>query len=640
MPREWEGIRSHRQRSCCLVAVMLALSVTSLAGRAPAAAAQDVSLRFAENAPLALGPKPATIVVVNESDTAWDAELQLALFGQDGSASSAFTIKLPKQAVPSGGSKAFVIERDTMAEVADATGALVLIGTSEGRTVRATRAVTASAKAHAEPAVKKLTIVSKKRHPFARGSRVAGAYLPLKEGATCPEGTEPPESASITVSDGSTTKPLKYTCEAGTNGGIFFDASEIKKPATYSGTMKVGDTDIELTVRQTSTVSWAIATLLVGILVALLRYTWSANIHPVRRARLRLSKMSGEATTAQGRFERMAAGAAYRRYQFMEGVQRRIVELQTELDEARPAFLKRWYMAFAPSEKDLQDQVLEKVGRKMASLDATIRAWPGLADDLAELRARLDSITGKGLDHLARSLVDRGRVLLHPTDAGELSVEADAAATLVAEVPATSDALALLPAAHELDQRLKEVEPDGGEPADEAVWSRARQLHRQAMAELREAKDANDVIRAGVDELLQTARRLALQLEPRQEGEGQGSADPTVVKGSGSWVNAVALLKRISRPIQSVLRGGPAVGLVWFLLAVGVAVWSGLSSLYIDRPWGTARDYLAMLVWAFGVTTVVPTVLTSLEELAAGPAPLKASPKPSAQEEDVTAGRG
>ena len=54
-------------------------------------------------------------------------------------------------------------------------------------------------------------------------------------------------------------------------------------------------------------------------------------------------------------------------------------------------------------------------------------------------------------------------------------------------------------------------------------------------------------------------------------------------------------------------------------------VWTGLAALYIDKAWGTWGDFVTMLVWAIRRTTVVPILLTSLEEFASGPLPLDRS---------------
>jgi len=212
--------------------------------------------------------------------------------------------------------------------------------------------------------------------------------------------------------------------------------------------------------------------------------------------------------------------------------------------------------------------------------------------------------------------------LLHPSAKTEQALDDRAAAALVAEVPATIDALGLPFVLNEIETRLAEVKPSPNREADFAVWSRANQLYRQARVELAQATSASEVEAAGLADVVQTARRLVLQLAPAPSTLEEQAFEPNA-PGMGSVISMLQSVKSAGRRLASSVSSSRAVSLLWVLLAFAIAVWSGLTSLYLDKAWGTARDDFAMFVWAVGICTVVPVLLSSLEDLGSGPIPLK-----------------
>lgn len=340
--------------------------------------------------------------------------------------------------------------------------------------------------------------------------------------------------------------------------------------------------------------------------------------------------ISRDAVCAQNTFEKDAASTTYHGYRFLDGALRRIVEIQDELDTARPSWLRHWYLAFVSTAKDEQDVVIENASKKMAALDETIRAWAKLPADLAILRLQVDAIrpsenatSSVDLAQIAPKLVARAEHLLAPTGSPDHPLDPDEAAHLVAEVPQTTTALALIRVAVQIGIRLSEVEPNPVDDADYNIWIRARQVYRQARAELVGAESAEEVANARIDELLQTARRLGLQLIPAESVWEPQSFVGVISEAFGPSVGAVPAFRRLGAVVKAGVRRGRVLSIVWVLLAFAVAMWTGLSALYLDKAWGVPRDYFAMFVWALGVGTVVPTLFSALQEFAAGPLPLK-----------------
>jgi hypothetical protein len=610
-------------RRIALAAVLMAMSSVLLAA---SASADSPTVHFADTTVLTLRNANATVVIDNDTDVSYAVSVSLSLFNADGSPSKAFDVATHASSLGPGNSRAFLIKPAAGTTPASAKGTVSFLATAGSSRLRGSLPVSVSPADSLVPVVKTLSMVSVRRWPFGGGSERISVYLPLQEGETCPVplATVP---ATVVLSNGSRTAQLEGRCVmAGTSARIVFDGSKLGPPGNYTGTLTIGSTEVALMVQRTTSVVWALVILLIGFIVALLWHSWTAA-GPVRQCRQRLAKLAGGATDAQTSFENMTAGQPYRMYQFRDGVLRRIGTLETQLVDVRPRWMRHWYAAVVPSPKDAQDAAVVNVTKSMDTLDDLIRAWPGLAGDFGKLQNKLDGVTaaetsGTPLKDFAPKLVAHADQLLHPPEETEQALDDRAAAALVAEVPATIDALGLPLVLEEIGTRLADVKPPPNSEADFAVWNRANQLYRQARTELAQAASASEVEAAGLADVVQTARRLVLQLAPVSPAVTGQTFVPGAL-GLGSVVSVLQSVKAPRRRMASSVSSSRAVGLFWVLLAFAIAVWSGLTSLYLDKAWGTARDDFAMFVWAIGVCTVVPVLLSSLEDFGAGPIPLK-----------------
>lgn len=290
---------------------MLALLACSSALTSIRASEADAAapVRFTETTTLVLGSEPSTIIVVNDSDRAFKVAVTISLFDAKGGTSRVFGVSPRAQILASGRSAAFVVAAVRGSAIVPVSGALALQATAGSITVRMSRAVKASSDLTANPVVKRLSIVSTRRAPFGDRSRAIHTYLPLRVGSGCPAGGETgtatmkssrrvatsgsatPTSSegSVAVSDGSRTSQLGYRCVfVGNVPRIIFNASHLGPPGNYTGTLTVGSVDVALEIRRTTSIWWAIATLLLGFLAALYWNTSTTNIQPMSRVYRRL----------------------------------------------------------------------------------------------------------------------------------------------------------------------------------------------------------------------------------------------------------------------------------------------------------------------------------------------------------------
>jgi len=59
------------------------------------------------------------------------------------------------------------------------------------------------------------------------------------------------------------------------------------------------------------------------------------------------------------------------------------------------------------------------------------------------------------------------------------------------------------------------------------------------------------------------------------------------------------------------------VNLIVVLVLGLAALWTGLTTLYFDKPFGTVRDYLNVLLWGFGVQVVLEGITAGVDRLRA-----------------------
>lgn len=67
-------------------------------------------------------------------------------------------------------------------------------------------------------------------------------------------------------------------------------------------------------------------------------------------------------------------------------------------------------------------------------------------------------------------------------------------------------------------------------------------------------------------------------------------------------------MSTLAARVRSLARKRIGWDLFYFTLVTAVAIYSGLSTLYFDKPFGTLRDYLDMAVWGFSTKALLDMV--------------------------------
>ncbi|HEV2813017.1 MAG TPA: hypothetical protein VGW10_07190, partial [Solirubrobacteraceae bacterium] len=414
--------------------------------------------------------------------------------------------------------------------------------------------------------------------------------------------------------------------------GIGLKLSGLDAIGAYTGTVNLppsaAGTPVALKVRRTDGVVLPAVALIIGILLAL----WAQRFLGLRRTVYLLQE--AEAQLAQ---EFAETGAPYRGYDIREDVEARLAATRATIDRLGGS-------GFATASAEVR----KAAGDELTSLRTALVAWNSLPQLLAALDGALET-----LDALAA----KPPAPLPPTPAGALPPAFAAGArelreggpltlaalvAVVAELRATVAAAAAFPAFAErtsaiwsLADRLTEHERELDDRRDELVEARGRgagawvqavladsparlaaakvdeQLDR-GFARLARLADVFGDARVEVAGVLERAARAAAtdrapdfaeaDAEAVAEGIEEIEETPEEAEDRGTQIR----LKRRSREI----------GLT--LVAILLALVSGLDSLYFGHEFGTPRDYLNALLWGFATKTALDAAATVIERVRGG----------------------
>jgi len=602
-------------------AICVAVAAIAVAAAYPHVAAADspAPIAFSDQSPLALSTEKADAQLVNNTTSEWTLSATAYLVTDNGASRISVPVDLPKT-IGAADTAALVLAPSS-SDTKAASGFVVVTATSGGQTTVARRELQV-APATPAPLVDKW---SGSNQSFTISGAASGLPdLPLN-GPDC--GSLGLGSHDATVSAGSDIAALQYACKPGDqtrSARLDFDDGQVKQVGQYSGTLKLGDKSVALSYLKARSVWLAILTILIGLALAIWRQVWTSAVRPVRRVDERLTLIGRDALDRQADFKNRSVGTSYRVYDVVPAAAAEVARLQTQL-----AGLTRWRVAFGWGSGDEQDR-LDAVVADAAKLDEVIQQWPSLAGDLHALDDELEKVEQPADPNapaaLAPLVVSRAHDLLAPLGGGPTTKELtiDEARRLLEEVPKTTKVLELLPVAAQLEDDAANLPAPTSEPSDRDVWAEVRRLDRQIHVELALAEDAFAVEKEGVDALIDRARTLVRQLPPPVGGRLAAAIAPGAVipEPAIAFISGVG---RIARTAWSAVSSTREIDLLWLLISIAVAIWSGLQLYYIDKPWGRPGDVLILLVWAFGATTVLTGLLSALENVAAGTLPLRKS---------------
>jgi len=371
--------------------------------------------------------------------------------------------------------------------------------------------------------------------------------------------------------------------------------SGLSDVGTYTGTVKVGSESITVTVIRTRLWIWPVAMILLGLLLALLGQG-SADRAWARATSRWLRKVRAAAGTPT------SDQAGYDIAPAVDAEVQRLTMLRDHILAERGRWL-RWLPW--PPDFMAEDRAALRDGTR--AVDQDVRDWARVDDDLAAMRAGLDADSA-ALAKLAPALHRR---------AAEL-VGADAKVGTIAQVRAVLGETTAWPAARSVvaavatcADRLTALAagPAALVGSDRLVFEEARRQQRGVLAALTGQPDARAV--AGLADRVEQLAGLVAQLPPPVDG------DRGPVRGVGfapTGAGAQFVLPTVLRQAVTSLRGRGDTILTASLVAVtvAIAIWTGLSTLYAGKAWGTPVDFLSAAAWGFGASALLTPVLTAL----------------------------
>ncbi|WP_432825470.1 hypothetical protein [Dactylosporangium sp. CA-092794] len=586
------------------VGVATAVALVIVTTPAPAFA-EPGTVGFAESGLLRLQPGGhERIVLVNDGGNSVEVEASIVV--TDGVAAAAAVSPADLHLDP--GSIAAVEVAAPAA--AGAKGFVVVLARSSSASPSVSRRPfrVASSSAAWTPLVAEWRITST-RGPAQHGMR--NTRLPLARGASCGtrDATAP---VGGLVLPGSGVATVTAVCQAG-RPWVELSVDGIATAGDYKGTIDLAPDDdatgtLTLTVRQTDDVVFPMLLLLAGIAVALLAAWQSGRLSAVSQAREETWLLHVEADAAQQRFGAAAGGAAWQRYSLLPAVTTRLDEIRARLGRLR------WGYTELTIDKGPYKEHVDA----LAEVRNLVDAWEGFAERLAALAAARNSVTESS------AIAEHGTVLL----SGDQPVSIAGFAPLVADVEATSTALSAWLSDREAMAKLAAL-AERLRPATQRSDTDARSLS-EALAEVEAVREASSTASDGAAYLdLDVAARLQEQARVlnalrdrylRLVSAGVDEANtgpvaapqpvlpaPPVGRGDGAFTMARRMTQ--TRRLRNSLV---------FAAIAGVTVWTGLSTLYFDRAFGTWRDYVAIGVWGFGAQAGLNVLASALDRIVAG----------------------
>jgi hypothetical protein len=524
-----------------------------------------------EKAPLSASPAAVTLDAEGDgevklsNDVGVDMELSLTIVGEDGQPVSEASVTPPSGGRLAAGSTGTATVR---VPSRPATSNLVIVASPTGGLPQgAVLRVPLSRTSPAKPAVGEWTMV------YTHAGEDAGTELPLTSACAGLALNKPTELGTLQADGERLT--ITGACDDDTSKSLTLSIPALDSNGrSYKGKVKVGGTDVDLTVEDT--LSWMLVAFLIsiGIAVALginAYRGWGRAAKDVLRSSYLAEQLvaSRNEKSADRSFAKAAGElglpANVREWTIADAVRQKLAELR------RP--LRRF-----PNTEEI-----EAAREAIQALELEVRQWPDTANRLAELDQRsnkLDKLTTYLSSILPRTLKRQGPLDLAAMR--DVRAAADEAVALANDWPAESIATA---------GRMAEKLPPG-EPARVHFHSVLEQFRvapgptaaKEALddfwtveAELREA--------AAPSALLATAMPEAGALAWTGLFEGVSTDDPAAT----------------ARGLAAQMSFIDTWVLVVLLLAALVA---GMQALWVDKTFGGAWDIASALVWGLGAGAI------------------------------------
>ena len=261
-----------------------------------------------------------------------------------------------------------------------------------------------------------------------------------------------------------------------------------------------------------------------------------------------------------------------------------------------------------------------------------VKLWPHLAEQLEELPSLLDRVReeGKKYNHdprlprflaWAQSLL-LGRSGLTVAEALDVADQVDQATSMAKVWPAS--VAEAVQCGKDLD--LIKIAMTGrgirSDHHDFTVLAQTKGKLSEVVSELWSAENATDLAGRETEKDLETARAMVNSLRHYISAPlVPAGSTPTDELGQ----HAAAAVSSVRRALESASTPAEEAAaeakkrrkrntMILCILAI-VALWAGLVANYFDKPFGTPRDYLTILVWGFAAQTTLEALAAAADRL-------------------------
>ena len=432
--------------------------------------------------------------------------------------------------------------------------------------------------------------------------------LPLTKGTCADAGT-----VSGVLVDGDRTAAVKNTPCSGDQPSIGLEVTGISGVGTYSGTVAVGSDSIEFKVTRTLWWVWPVVAILLGLILAIVAE--GATDRGWSREQVRwLGKLKEDGEATDTAFASAAGNAPWNGYRIAGAVNAEVDRLMTKREEILDG-RGRWRRYF-PWPANFMSAERTALRESTQHVDQVLRDWRVAPD---QLKAGDAEALVPELDTFAPKLKARRLSLLAgTTDPQDL----EAFERIIVELTSWPAAIQVVTTLAKVKARLDELKPGyhGMVWSDSEVYDAAVRSERAISAAVRSEADADAIagFLPAVTALVEQVSGLP-KIRPVARHELTAGVIGVGVIGEGVSTETIRPGTALSLPafLESAVaflstRGDTMLNIVMVALTVSVAIWSGLSTLYVDKAWGTWIDFVAAFVWGFGTAALLTPILTAL----------------------------
>lgn len=607
MPTERVGSVAVRAEGDGMRAMLLAVVTTAVAlvgVQAPAHAADEIALGPA-TLELAPGGKVEATVSSRTTDPL-DVRVEASVRGSG--AEITFAVEPDRFTIAPGRSVAVTISAPASLKIGSTLRG-EMRAFVDGRAI--TIPLVLSGATAPKPAVAKRTLVVQAWNPVLVSSpddwrRVQGDALPVA-GDPC---ATPPDA--LWASGGRTDVRVEPTCRADGTIGLIVGTFRTNAFADYAGTLESGGAKTEITVRYTTVIVWPVLTLLAGLAAALWAHGWVNGRRTFLLLRSRLLDIAATARLAQHTFSQQSeAAAGWRLYTIVPHVEAVVADAITELeslrDQSRAGLVQPGVVA-----------QLEQLRTRSAPLETLVQEWSSAASRFRVLDQRRDAAADRDVWDLAPLLAQWADGLRRPSVANQ-TMTAEDWATDRAEIdllPGATNLVGLVVYYRDELTAARRHLPDDHEEVAAADGRLAALTDRLRLAAHPESAGTPSKALALADEVAEFGD--AVQRLPRPKALPADADEPAVDPREQRIAELKAMLatagtndaRSTKQRLRTTDRG------VTIIVCI-VAVWSGIQTLYLGKPWGNVSDYVTALLWSFTATAVLPPVITALTQTTA-----------------------